>query len=248
MKKTSHSRPRRRRTGIARIPAMLLALCCSVHAHDSRSADWQPLEGVVSAAETALERAFSEADGRNLEIVVNPPDPRLRLPRCDTELAVDVPGRSRESARPVVQVRCPGSQRWQLYVSARVSLERPVLVASRALARGQVLTEADVEVQHRRIRRMGERHLTDARSVLGQELRRSIDAGEALRTSYVRPHEVISRGDRVTIRAGSGAIVVSTEGKALRDGAVGSRIGVENLASGKRIEGEVTGPGEVRVR
>jgi flagella basal body P-ring formation protein FlgA len=58
---------------------------------------------------------------------------------------------------------------------------------------------------------------------------------------------VIQHGQEVTLVAAAGGIEVRATGRALADGASGSRVKVQNLSSMKVVEGVVEGPDLVRV-
>jgi flagella basal body P-ring formation protein FlgA len=55
----------------------------------------------------------------------------------------------------------------------------------------------------------------------------------------VEASSIISKGQRVQLNSSTGPVAVSMAGIALQNGALGSRILVKNLNSGKQLEGVV---------
>ena len=104
--------------------------------------EWQNHGAIREAAEAAARKALPGPAA----VVADSPDPRLRLAQCTQPLAATVPANGVRSARFTAEVRCDGSQPWRLYLPVRVTSTRPVVVASRALARDTVLAPGDVRL------------------------------------------------------------------------------------------------------
>jgi flagella basal body P-ring formation protein FlgA len=80
--------------------------------------------------------------------------------------------------------------------------------------------------------------LHDLSQAVGQRLRRPLDAGQAVIVHGLTAPTLVRRGQDVTLEARAGQLAVRTAGVALKDGALGDLIPVEN-PSGRVVEGIV---------
>ena len=128
-----------------------------------------------------------------------------------------------------------------------VEAEIPVLVAKRPLARGNILTEEDLTVELRPASRLPKDILTRKEEALGKRLKRSLRAGEILRSYAVETPPLIKRGALVRILAEGPGFIVSAVGEARADGHRGEIIKVRNLSSKKEVFAQVVDEKTVRV-
>jgi len=210
----------------------------------ARSApDWQDHAAIRQAAEAAARAAVpGEA-----AVVADRPDPRLRLAVCDQPLAASVPRHGVRSARFTAEVRCEGSRPWRLYLPVRVTSIRPVVVASRALARDTVLAPGDVRLASADPATVPAGALHDQALVIGRVLRRPLDEGQAVTTALIAAPTLVRRGQQVTVEARSGLLAVRMEGVARGEGALGDLIEVENVTSGRTVQAVVRSAKSVEV-
>lgn len=172
-------------------------------------------------------------------------DPRLRLPVCSQPPTAEPPAVRGASA--TVTVRC-GQPAWTVYVPLRISDLRPVLVLTRAAARGEILSAALLAPQERDVAQLPFGYFEDPQVATGQQLRRPLAAGAVLTPSDAESPRLVRRGDAVTLIGRSGGIEIRAGGTALGDGAQGERVRVRNDSSRRTVEGMVSGPGLVEVR
>jgi len=182
------------------------------------------------------------------QVEVSPLDSRLRLTDCAQPLTMELDDPELRGGNISVHTRCGGPRPWAIYVPARVSVYRPLPVASRGLNRGHRITHADVAVEVRDTGHLRQGFITQAETPVGLELRRPLAAGEAFRMGILVEPLAVTRGDHVRLRADTGAIAVITRGTALDDGRLGEQIRVRNNQSERVVKALITGPGEVRVR
>jgi len=210
----------------------------------ARSApDWQDHAAIRQAAEAAARAAVpGEA-----AVVADRPDPRLRLAACDQPLAASVPRHGVRSARFTAEVRCEGSRPWRLYLPVRVTSIRPVVVATRALARDTVLAPGDVRLASADPATVPAGALHDQDLVIGRVLRRPLDEGQAVTTALIAAPTLVRRGQQVTVEARSGLLAVRMEGVARGEGALGDLIEVENVTSGRTVQAVVRSAKSVEV-
>lgn len=201
------------------------------------AAAWQDTAEIAAAAETFLEqRAGRRSDATSFQ--ADAIDPRLRLARCDQPLSAFLRDGTRIGARTIVGVRCAGAQPWKLYVTVSVVSRLPVWIAARPLPRGHIVTRDDIFLEERDVSRQAA-YVTDAGALIGARLRTSVLAGTLLTTRLVEATALVRRGQTVTLAVTGGGVSIRMAGKALMDGALNQRIRVENLNSGRVVEGIV---------
>lgn len=163
--------------------------------------------------------------------------PNLRLRRCDQPVsATRAPGLA-VSGRVLLIVRCTGANPWHIYVPATVVGVTPVALAAHAIVAGTVLTASDLSVQPRDMTQLPPGFLDSASIAVGLTAARPIAQGTILTDQMLLGTPAVRRGQTVTLVATTGGISVTMTGRALGDALVNQRIKVENLSSGKIVEG-----------
>lgn len=129
-------------------------------------------------------------------------------------------------------------------VTADVKRPQPVVVATRPIERGGVVTAAFVEIEQRdNLPPASGRRVPVAsvESVLGMEAARTIQSGQVIFDDDVRPPLLVKRGEEVTVYARGGGIQVRTSARARQDGARGELVRVESLETRDRYDAVVVG-------
>jgi flagella basal body P-ring formation protein FlgA len=139
--------------------------------------------------------------------------------------------------RATVELRCPDPKPWHLYVQIRVIGTSSVAVAAHAIVAGSVLTAKDMRVEQHDISELPVGYLDDPAIAVGLTASRPISGGAFLTNQQLLAAKAVQRGQTVTLVADVGGMSVRTSGKALNDGLVNQRVRVENLSSGKIVEG-----------
>lgn len=185
--------------------------------------------------------------GAEVRITVGKLDSRLRLPRCNHPLVVSTPSGKENKARQTAAISCREAKPWTIYLSASVSLMKPVLVASRILTRGSLITKSDIGLQVRDITKLHQGFLENPADALGKTLKRGLRLGKVITPRLIAAPLMVKKGSAVTILADTQGLSVRTAGKALTNGVMGERIRVENKTSKRELEAIVTAPGIVKV-
>lgn len=201
-------------------------------------ADWQPIGDIASTAESFIADRFDKADG-STSARASMLDSRMRLAKCDQPLEAFLRRGTRVGPRTTVGVRCDGKRPWTVYVPVQVTVQRSVWVASRPLPRGHILGPGDLITDRRDISGMTGGYIEEKQSLTGLKLKTSILAGRALTPGLIKADNVVHRGQTVTLAVSTAGMNIKMSGKALTDGAINQRIRVENLNSGRIIEGIV---------
>lgn len=217
---------------------LTVALVTCLAGQHARAGEWQSLASIAATAE-AFARASLGNEAIRVESQVKALDSRLKLARCDQPLQGFSPGATGLRQNVVVGVRCRGSRPWQVFVPVRLAAIRTVLVSSRPLSRGAMLTARDVRAEQRDVATLRTAYLTDVTQLVGKVLRRPLPEGRVLTIDALNDQEVIRRGQRVTLMVTQDGFRVQVAGTALMDGAVNERIRVENESSKRTVEGIV---------
>jgi flagellar basal body P-ring formation protein FlgA len=134
-----------------------------------------------------------------------------------------------------------------LLLSATLEAAQPsVPVASRMLERGTRLDANDIDMADPALwnNRIIVRREQD---IVGKELKRPLNAGDAFRTSDLKLPTLIRRGQVVTLLVSSGGLQLAASGRAMQDGSVGDFIRAQNITSRTIVEGEVASNGMIKI-
>lgn len=146
-----------------------------------------------------------------------------------------------------LMLRCEHS-RWTAYVSAGNAIQIPVMVVTRPISRGALVNADDVSVELRPMDGLRQGYLHDRTSVIGQQARRALSAGQILYQRALQAPNLVLKGERVRIEAAMGHSVIAALGEAKANGVAGQQILVKNLQSGRTIQAWVLGRGRVSTR
>ncbi|TWI09040.1 flagellar basal body P-ring formation chaperone FlgA [Aerolutibacter ruishenii] len=168
-------------------------------------------------------------------------DPALRVVPCVRPLAAAVAGpRS-------VEVRCPDSPGWRVFVPLRLREESSVVVLARSVRAGTPLRAEDLAVQARDVAAVAGTPFAEPAPLVGRVPRRGLPAGAVLTEQALANEILLRRGDPVVLVSRLGGIEVRAEGRAMGNATAGGTVSVENLASRRIVRGRATAKGEVDV-
>jgi len=132
-------------------------------------------------------------------------------------------------------------------VPAQVSVTPAVVVLTRAIGRGEVITAADVELKPGDPAMAETAAFHTIEEVVGKQACQAIAAGNAIVPDLVRAPVIVRRGEVVTVYARSSGIRVRTLARARDDGSQDDLITVESLDTRKSFFARVCGVQEVEV-
>ncbi|WP_229408537.1 flagellar basal body P-ring formation chaperone FlgA [Massilia yuzhufengensis] len=178
-------------------------------------------------------------------------DPQVELsvvsarpaPACGAPVEIEALD-ARQYARMRFVARCPDPRGWRhdFVVRARVSAQ--VAVTAMPLRAGEVLSDDHITLERRDVTAVNDA-IGAPESAVGQTSRRSLRAGEVLRSSQLAAPIMVKRGDQVLMQARYEGVEVSMAGEALDAGARGAMVRVRNAASGQVLRMRVSGAGTV---
>ena len=212
------------------------------------ASQYQTTQSIEEAVRSATQTRATQHGYEDVTVEVRRLDPRLRLNQCSQGLDANVPAGSAVLGAVSVAVSCQDDSPWTIYVRGHVSAMQEVPVLNKPLARNALITANDLNLIKQPMGQASSGTVFKVDQLVGMELIRSMDAGAALRLSYLRKPDVIKRGQQVTLVSGVKGLEVRISGKALADAADGERVAVSNLSSGKRVEGIAHSDGTVSVQ
>lgn len=168
-------------------------------------------------------------------------DDNLRLARCPEPLA------TRVSAAQTVEVSC-ASAGWRVFVPVTVRNAQSVVVLRRPVAAGQTLVAEDLDTVRRDTARSAQALLVDPAQAIGRVARRPLQAGSLVATGDLHAEQLVRRGQQVDLVTRRGSVEIRAVARALRDGAAGDQITVENLSTRRQVQATVASDGTVFVR
>jgi len=137
--------------------------------------------------------------------------------------------------RVLVELSCPGAG--HIYVPVRIVGTSSVAVAAHAIVTGSVLTANDLRLEQHDMTELPPGYLDDPAFAVGLTAARPISGGSILTNQQLVASKAVQRGQAVTLVADAGGMSVRMAGRALTDGLVNQRVRVQNLSSGKIVEG-----------
>lgn len=227
--------------------ATIYLSCLGLLASSAVAADYQSHQSIQDAVRQFMMEHTRSVYNQTAEIEKGRLDSRLRLNQCNMPLEVYLPEGSRDVGRITVGVRCADEKPWSLHVPITVTIYKDIVVTTRSLSRGTILSPGDFKRVRYDVSKLPNGYIADENTGIGMELKRHLSGDEPLTTSMFRKPKIVERGQQVSIVAGNGGMEVRMSGKALAHGAVGDRIRVLNLSSKKKIEGTVMPTGDIRV-
>ena len=135
----------------------------------------------------------------------------------------------------------------QILQTSDLAESRQVVVATSNLSAGSILRAGTIKLDKFEQDKVTPTHLFALNGLEGFELMRAFKAGEAIRSTDLRPALMVKRGEVVLFSVGRpNEFQVSVKLEALQDGRLGEQIKLRNNESGRNLSGVVTGPGAVR--
>lgn len=168
---------------------------------------------------------------------------------------------ARSSAKPVIS---GGTEPWTgrqrflatiatadsalpLEIFAEVAPAAPVVVANRAISRGERLSQADVRLATPSQGVDEETVFHSLELVVGRETTRSLSADAPIPTDSIQAPILVHKRDVVTVSVLSPGIRIRTTGRATQDGALGELILIESMTDKQTFFARVCGPQEAEV-
>lgn len=135
----------------------------------------------------------------------------------------------------------------QILLSTDLAESRQVVIANTNMVAGQVLKAGSLRLERLEQEKISRTHLFELSGLDGFEVTRTIRAGEALRTTDLRPAVLVKRGEMVVLSIGRPSeFEITIKLEAMQDGRMGEQVKLKNAETGRILNGIVTGPGQLR--
>ncbi len=171
-------------------------------------------------------------------------DPRIVLAAC-SQLEAFLPAGASLLGKTSVGVRCTEKNGWSLFMSATITSTMNMLISSKPLQQGQVISSGDFNIQSGEISQPG--IVTDEAQVVGKVIKFSIGAGQLLKQDMFRAPFVVTQGQSVQLTAVGDGFKLRSEGIAMNNAAAGQAAQVK-VPSGQIISGIAQTNGIVEVQ
>ncbi|MEO0712344.1 MAG: flagellar basal body P-ring formation chaperone FlgA [Pseudomonadota bacterium] len=122
-----------------------------------------------------------------------------------------------------------------------------VPVPARQMQPGEILRASDLNTVELPARRINTFAVTDKDALVGQEVRRLLNAGHPIMAQSVMAPRLVERGEHIRIVFQDGGLNLTATGRALSDAALGDDVKVVNLSSNQSVVGIATADGIVEV-
>lgn len=187
-------------------------------------------------ARAEAERQFPALTERQ-RFVVGPVEPDLQVPKCSQPIRPLVASPHHMKDRVMIELRCSDAKLWHIYVPVRIVGTSPVAVAAHAIVQGTVVKATDLKTEEHDISELPLGYLDDPAIAIGLTASRPIPGGGFLTNQQLVAPKAVQRGQSVTLVADAGGMSIRMAGRAMSDGMVNQRVKVQNLSSGKVVEG-----------
>ena len=197
---------------------------------------FQDVATLESLARTAAAQELPPLTPRQ-RLLVGPIQPGLQLQHCAAPVKPVISAGQHMKDRLTVELRCAAPMAWHLYVPVRVIGTSTVAVAAHAIVTGSVLTANDLRVEQHDLSELPQGFFDDPAVAVGLTAARPISGGAVITNQQLVASKAVQHGQAVTLLANAGGMQVRMAGRALSDGLVNQRVRVQNLSSGKIVEG-----------
>lgn len=154
-------------------------------------------------------------------------------------------GKSQRAKGPISSLADTGAAGGDITIAAMAD-ELDVVMLTRSLARGDVITPGDVALLSVPARNVSGVFFAPA-DVIGRRMKTPLSARRPLQTRHLMPSFMIEEDSEVLISSRTGGISVDMVGYALENGQFGDWIQVQNVNSGKTVMAKVIDEKKVMV-
>jgi flagellar basal body P-ring formation protein FlgA len=224
------------RRGKLRRHCALAALALAPALAGAEISDPQDIAQLQALAKSEAALQFPKLTERQ-RFLVGPIEPHLQFDKCTRPIKPLVASPQHMKDRVTIELRCQDPKPWHLYVPVRIVGTSPVAVAAHAIVAGTVVKATDLRTEEHDLSELPLGFLDDPAIAVGLTASRPIAEGAYLTNQQLTAAKVVQRGQSVTLLADAGGISVRMAGRALSDGLMNQRVRVQNLSSGKIVEG-----------
>jgi flagella basal body P-ring formation protein FlgA len=225
----------------------VLAFALVIYASVQADEKLQPLDSIYGFVKQTIETHIKSSG--EMEINVLPLDTQLNLAECSKPLEAFKTQNLIKAGRVSIGVHCGGEKKWTVFVSAIIKAFEPVIVLTRPVQRGEIITRQHLGLERMDVSNTRGDYVTAFEQIENKEAARNLPAGAILGLKSIVEPPLIRRKDKVTIGSGGDSgFSVQMSGTALMDGVKGQVIRVKNESSGRIVSGTVIDAGVVLIK
>ncbi|MGR6503075.1 flagellar basal body P-ring formation chaperone FlgA [Shewanella sp. Koi 1] len=206
------------------------------------------VSAISELAKALINEKISVPANAKVEIAPQSIDNRLLPAQCASPIKVELASDREISRNNTVKVSCDTpdlAYPWQIFMSVRVDILFPVVVASETLAPGELISPTQIEIRYIDQNSLRGMQFSDTSQLSGVRVKRRVAKNFPI---FANNLCFVCKNDSVSIYVRSSNFVLKTVGEALQDGNIGDQIRVKNSSSNKELDAIVTAIGEVEVR
>ncbi len=208
-----------------------------------------------SIARSAIEREITsyliqQGAPASIRVEIARNAPRLYVPTDEPQSFDIVDLRyQRKRGRFVAKLRAPagdsGAPVQEITGLVYETVMVPVL--ARAMSRGEIIGKSDVTMIRLRANWSNRTVVTDKSELLGMAVQRYLSAGAVIRQNDIDPPLLVQKGELVIVHFNAPGLRLTTQARALENGARNALIRVVNTQTNRILEVNVTAPGRAKV-
>lgn len=206
------------------------------------------LSAISQLAIDVIEQKIDVAQHAKVNIIPQNLDTRLTPPLCLPPIEAELASNRAIKRNNTVKISCNSPQLqypWQIFLSVRVDILYPVVVARETLGPGDLITQGDIVIKYVEQTSLRGQQFDNIDDVIGTRVKRRMAPDQPIFSNNLC---FVCKGDSVSIIARTDSFEIKTVGEALHDGNLGDRIRIRNTHSSKSLDARVTDVGEVEVR
>jgi flagella basal body P-ring formation protein FlgA len=205
-----------------------------------------PREEIDAALRADLSRLGLDPDA---ELDLGPLLPPVVPPAAAAQVSAENTALDATTGRfsTTLVVLAEGMPTARMRLAGRAVPTQPAVIATRRIALGEVVGAADARLVRLRAERVRPGTAQRLDQVVGQQLRRPMAAEMPFASADLAAPAMVEKNALVTVVLEAPGLSLSVQGRALEAAPRGALVPVMNLASRAVVEGEVVGPGRVRV-
>jgi flagella basal body P-ring formation protein FlgA len=196
---------------------------------------------IESFVQKHLENIIPAPSGGRISFSVTEIDPRIIIKPCQAPIKANIPENT--NRRNInIKITCDDPAPWYLYIPAKIERTYAVVVTTRTIEKGEMLTTKNVAIDYVANNRIRGERLSDMHSILGSKAEKRIGINNAISRNSVC---LVCKGDTVTIVAKNDNFIIKTKGTALSSGNLNDQIEVKNSRSGRVIKPTISAVNQV---
>lgn len=126
-----------------------------------------------------------------------------------------------------------------------INIRQKAVISTKPIYRGQAIDDDNITVGYT-YGKLSKDSLSNPLDAENMEITRSVNAGEIIKTSDLRPAKMVSTGENVHLTVSKGMLTISVEMIAMGDGKIGDQVSLMNPESREIVPGIIVGKGKAK--